>query len=306
MSRKLSTFILILSLIFSCCALRINQNLDPESREFLSQVRYIITKSEKNMFLQLDPAMRPQFIEEFKKKRDPDPETEKNEFKETYFKRIEEANLLFRDGNEPGWIQDRGRIYILLGPPTARETYPRGITFYGKPTEIWYYGFFPIWFVDEAWNGTYRIDPYSAQQIAEIMRAQMDMKPKVIVEKPLPDLPAEIIVQEEGKKAVRLSLPYEQIWFEPKAEKLEAGLTVFIEATDEKGAKAWEYKQEYAIVMDKSQLLSYRGQKYVIDIPLLLAPGVYKLLVELRSSTEDRWARKKLSLVIHESPLSLI
>ena len=72
---------------------------------------------------------------EFWKKRDPDPDTEENEFKTQYFQRIDEANHLFTDGGEPGWLQDRGRIYILLGPPADREVYPRGVTFYGIPTE---------------------------------------------------------------------------------------------------------------------------------------------------------------------------
>ncbi|MCK7489497.1 MAG: hypothetical protein MZU79_04100 [Anaerotruncus sp.] len=43
--------------------------------------------------------------------------------------------------------------------PTTASTYPRGVTFYGVPTEIWYYGFFPILFVDERWVDDYRLDP---------------------------------------------------------------------------------------------------------------------------------------------------
>jgi len=287
-------YFLGLYLLLTSCALRVNQSLDPESREFLSKVRYIITKSEKKMFEQLPPSKRAEFIEEFWKKRDPDPETEKNEFKETYFKRMEEANLLFRDGNEPGWIQDRGRIYILLGPPTSRETYPRGITFYGRPTEIWYYGFFPIWFIDEAWNGTYRLTPYSAQQLAEIMSAQMDLKPRIPAEKPLTELPAEIVDQAEGKKALRLSLPYNQIWLEAKGEKLATVLTLSIEARDQQGAKVWEYKEDYSLEIEKSQLASWRGQKYEIQIPLALSSGTYELVLEMRSSADNSRSIKRL------------
>jgi len=61
-------------------------------------------------------------VEEFWKKRDPTPETETNEFKNEYFVRIGEANRFFTEAAEPGWLQDRGRVDILLGPPTNRIT----------------------------------------------------------------------------------------------------------------------------------------------------------------------------------------
>lgn len=294
----LLVYSVLLCLLIASCALRVNPNLDSESREFLSKVRYIITKGEKEMFLKLPQTKRPEFIEEFWKKRDPDPETEKNEFKETYFKRIEEANFLFRDGNEPGWLQDRGRIYILLGPPTTRETYPRGITFYGKPTEIWYYGFFPIWFVDDAWNGTYRLDPYSAQQLAEIMSVQMDLKPKVPAEETLVDLPVEVIEKESAERVVRITLPYEQIWFESKEEKLKTILSLLIEINDQKGTKVWECSQNYPVEIEKTKLARYRGQRYVIEVPLSLPSGSYEMIIEMRGSADKSRSLKKISLDI--------
>lgn len=61
-------------------------------------------------------------MEEFWKKRDPTPETETNEFKNEYFVRIGEANRFFTEAAESGWLQDRGRVDILLGPPTNRIT----------------------------------------------------------------------------------------------------------------------------------------------------------------------------------------
>ncbi len=298
MSPKVTGLIFWASLfLLSSCALRVNQDLDPESREFLSKVRYIITKQEKELFLRLPAEERTKFREEFWKKRDPVPETEENEFKEAYFKRIEEANLLFRDGNEPGWIQDRGRIYILLGPPTSRETYPRGITFYGKPTEIWYYGFFPIWFVDDAWNGTYRLDPHSAQQLAEIMSVQMDLKPRVPAERPLEELPAELS-EIEGRKVLRVSIPYDQIWFEAKGEKLQTTLYLRVNVLDQKGNSLWDYSHAYPVEIDKNQLSAYKGKNYVIEVPLNLPPGSCELEAELKSSVDRRRAAKKISLII--------
>ena len=286
-------------LIISSCALRPNQDLDPPSREFLSKVRFIITKNERKAFLQLPASERQEFIAEFWEKRDPSPGTEVNEFKDSYFKRIEEANQLFRDGNEPGWIQDRGRIYILLGPPSNRETYPRGITFYGKPCEVWYYGFFPIWFVDEAWNGTYRLDPDSAQQLAEIMSVQMYLKPVVRAEKgAVTEIPAEVIDLDGGKKAVRIALPYNQIWFDAKGEKFQTVLSLSIEVRDQKDAKAWEYSKDYPLEIEKRRLASYLGTDYLIEVPLDVPPGAYDLTVEIKSTADGSRARKRIPLVV--------
>jgi GWxTD domain-containing protein len=92
---------------------------------FLSQARYLVTKEEREAFLKLPPSERQDFKAEFWRKRDPTPETEENEFKDQYFQRIEEANQLSKsEGAGPGWIQDRGRIYILLGRLSNREIIP--------------------------------------------------------------------------------------------------------------------------------------------------------------------------------------
>lgn len=139
MNKTLTGAAAVLSLLacLSCSRFPEPKNLDPEGREFFSKVRYIITKEEREQFLRILPADRPAFIEEFWERRDPTPGTAANEFKEDYFRRIEEANMMFKEGSTPGWLQERGRVYITLGRPDNRETYPRGIDFYGKPQEVW-------------------------------------------------------------------------------------------------------------------------------------------------------------------------
>ncbi|MDH4272959.1 MAG: GWxTD domain-containing protein, partial [Candidatus Aminicenantes bacterium] len=254
MTRKTLVLSLLAGLLLSACVSRLEKNLDPESREFLSKVRFIITRGERQTLLQLPPSERQGFIQDFWKKRDPTPETEENEYKDTYFQRIEEANLLFRDGNEPGWIQDRGRIYILLGPPTNRETYPRGITFYGKPVEIWYYGYFPIWFIDAAWNGTYRLDPDSAQQLAEIMSVQMYLKPVVAPEKGALEFSADVVKKADGTLVARIVIPYAKIWFKAEGEKLLTTLALSLDITDAKETKVWTSRQDYALELTEKEL----------------------------------------------------
>ena len=93
--------------------------LSSSSREWLEEVvPYIITDTEKKVFENLpNEEERGRFITRFWEKRDPDPATPENEFKTVYFKRIALANKNFGTSGISGWRTDRGKIFILLGPP---------------------------------------------------------------------------------------------------------------------------------------------------------------------------------------------
>src|SRR4030095_12144995 len=89
-------------------------------------VVYIISPQEKDVFQKLTTTEeRDKFIEQFWSRRDPDPKTAVNEFKEEHYRRIAYANDNFKSGFA-GWKTDRGRIYIIHGPPDQREAYPTG------------------------------------------------------------------------------------------------------------------------------------------------------------------------------------
>jgi GWxTD domain-containing protein len=138
-------------------------------------VSYIITDEERKAFKKLaTDDERERFIEEFWRRRDPDPDTDENEFKEEYYERIAYANEHFASGI-PGWKSDRGRIWIMYGKPHERETHPMGGS-YDRPSyegggntttypfEIWFYRYLPgvgsgieIEFVDPTGSGEYRI-----------------------------------------------------------------------------------------------------------------------------------------------------
>jgi GWxTD domain-containing protein len=97
-------------------------------------VVYIITDQERAAFKQLsNDEERDNFIEAFWQRRDPTPDTEENEFKEEHYRRIAYANEHFAAG-VPGWKTDRGRIYIVFGPPDEIESHPSGGT-YERPMD---------------------------------------------------------------------------------------------------------------------------------------------------------------------------
>src|SRR5579864_272042 len=97
-------------------------------------VAYIITDEERAAFKQLsNDEERDNFIEAFWQRRDPTPDTEENEYKEEHYRRIAYANEHFAAGI-PGWKSDRGRIYIMYGPPDEIDSHPSGGT-YERPIE---------------------------------------------------------------------------------------------------------------------------------------------------------------------------
>lgn len=298
MREKLLTLFLVGFLLSSCAVYQLEKNLDPESKEFYSTVRYTITKQERKIFLNLPPSERPGFIVEFWKKRDPDPGDEENEFKTEYYNRIEEANLLFKQGSTPGWLQDRGRVFITLGPPTNRETYPRGMNQYGVPTEIWYYGFFPVVFVDENWTGNYQLEALGAQQINEINRAQMDYGAKVPDRKIVLDFDFNMKNVQEGEAIFEIEIPYNNIWFAENEEWMQTTLEVSLEAVDEENNSVWEYQKGYDISILNEKIGDYIGEKYKIEIPVIIKPGNFVLILEMENKTGGERVRKRIKFTI--------
>ncbi len=148
---------------------------DAHKRWINEDVPYIVSEAERKAFraLQTDEE-REAFIRTFWDNRDPNPDTEENEYREEYYERIAYANEHFSSGI-PGWKTDRGRIYIRWGKPDSVESRPSGGS-YDRPSyegggstavypfETWFYRHIEgvgdgieIEFVDPSGTGEYRI-----------------------------------------------------------------------------------------------------------------------------------------------------
>jgi GWxTD domain-containing protein len=138
-------------------------------------VRWIITDEELSAFKKLsNNAERDTFIEGFWQRRDPTPDTAENEYKEEHYRRIAYANEHYAAGM-PGWRTDRGRIYIMYGPPTSVDSHPMGGPYQRSaeegggqtetfPFEVWRYRYLEgigqeieIEFVDDCGCGSYEM-----------------------------------------------------------------------------------------------------------------------------------------------------
>src|SRR6185295_8215918 len=158
-------------------------------------VSYIITDEERKAFKALKTdEERDQFIEQFWLRRDPDPDTPENEYKEQYYERIQYANEKFASGI-PGWKTDRGRIYIAFGKPDEIESHPSGGSYQRPsyegggststyPFETWWYRYIEgvgsdveIEFVDPTGSGEYRIarDPSEKDALLYVPNAGLTL-----------------------------------------------------------------------------------------------------------------------------------
>ena len=89
-------------------------------RWYQGPVRYLMTHREEKEFKALkDDPGRSEYIRAFWRRRDPIPQTPENEARIAFWRRVVETNRQFNDSAMPGWKTDRGKIYILAGPPTA-------------------------------------------------------------------------------------------------------------------------------------------------------------------------------------------
>ncbi|MEE8585920.1 MAG: GWxTD domain-containing protein [Acidobacteriota bacterium] len=129
-------FCLVMALALPGAALAAAQSAEGiqknEFKKWLDEeVRWIISRRglQEAKKLKTDQE-RALFLKRFWEERDPSPGTEKHEYKEEHYRRLAYANQEFKE-NGPGWRSDRGRVYIIHGPPPARNRLPN--------REVWTY-----------------------------------------------------------------------------------------------------------------------------------------------------------------------
>src|SRR5690606_25508692 len=130
----------VLQLLPAAADKELVQKLPPQYRKWLTEdVVYIISPVERDVFLQLQSDLeREQLIKAFWKQRDPNPSTPRNEFQVEHYRRIDYANAWCgKESPGPGWMSDRGRIYVLLGEPKSIDKYDNKTEL--RPTVVWYY-----------------------------------------------------------------------------------------------------------------------------------------------------------------------
>jgi GWxTD domain-containing protein len=156
------TVVISLELSLPCAAAKAKKpKMSLEHQEFYKYAQYLFTKNERKIFrsLSTDEA-RERFIENFWEIRDPTPYTPDNEFKLEMEQRYEYVSKYLKEGPIPGWKTDRGRIYLMLGPPSARQQ-DMQVDYMNRGSLVqWYYDEYNVYvrFIDYEGTGIYRMD----------------------------------------------------------------------------------------------------------------------------------------------------
>jgi GWxTD domain-containing protein len=152
----------------------VRQELKGAYKSWLDQdVAYIISEEERKAFRNLsNDEERDAFIEQFWLRRNPNPDSPDNEFREEHYRRIAYANEHYAAG-KPGWKTDRGHIYIAFGAPDSTDSHPSGGSYQRPmdegggetstfPFEVWHYRYLEgvgdnidVEFVDTCMCGDY-------------------------------------------------------------------------------------------------------------------------------------------------------
>jgi GWxTD domain-containing protein len=135
-STILGLLLVALSLPLAAAQNAPRKEIPPAYRKWLNEdVVWIITDEERADFKKLTTdEQREEFVTAFWERRNPNPSSAENKFKEEHYRRIAYANTHFAF-DLPGWITDRGRIFITYGPPDSVERHAK----FTPPIEIWHY-----------------------------------------------------------------------------------------------------------------------------------------------------------------------
>ena len=290
--------------IWSCAPDRAVK-LDPETAEFYETARLIMTDDEKDIFNNLPSNEdRKEFIQEFWEKRDPDPETEVNEFREEYFRRIEYANERFNEGT-PGWKTDRGRIYVYLGAPDKIDeifnhnaTDPTGNPIRGSLLLWVYYRYeFAVQFYDKSGIGHFTMDPYYGvigDIFLAIERAKMGMGfSDDEFRSTFWDFDLEY---ETSAQEFIVEIPAEDLVFKEEGGLLKADFSIEFFIYPEDGSGKFEFKDTINFEEEEQELL--KKEKIVFTFPYQLSPGKYKVDVVIIAEPDVGRSRKIFTIKV--------
>ncbi len=143
--------------------------------EMMSLLRYFARQDWVDSLRRAPPDRRPDVWRQFWKATDPAPLTPENEAIDDYFRRVQQANIRFPDEGGPGWLTERGEVFISLGEPDEMTDLSNGIDRNGVRVLRWTYASerLVLYFQDQTGFSRFRLAPASR---AEYQRVVMRMR----------------------------------------------------------------------------------------------------------------------------------
>jgi GWxTD domain-containing protein len=315
------TFLFIFLILFDFAPSA--ENEDKYEKWLNEEVALIITGAEKAEFKKLEKEEdKDLFIKLFWAKRDPTPQTEKNEFQDEYYKRLEYVKTAFLYGYKTGIETDMGKVYLYFGKPRVLHpsTSPSGLQ-QTYPQEIWIYLSQP-WMnlPKKTFNVVFTHDGIGYvidqnQTDFRVIQALYSYPEKILLHPDLKEMPfakkapllppesleGRLIQQIKSSQEDIVQIPFEKQALFTKAENESTYLTFLLkieagekkEATQkkmiifgslERDGQSFEFLQEGA--------LQEEGNYFISQVGLPLLPGDYKLFIGLATTDEKLYSIK--------------
>jgi GWxTD domain-containing protein len=139
-------------------------------QDIVSLLRWFAPADSLRALLNASPEERAAAWQRFWRSSDPNPATPENEAIDEYLRRVQMANERFRDEGMPGWLTERGEVFIALGEPN--DVLDRRPDVQGRNRWIqWtYYSLnnLTLSFFDDTGFGRYRMDPRSRNDFMRV------------------------------------------------------------------------------------------------------------------------------------------
>jgi GWxTD domain-containing protein len=139
--------------------------------EMMSLLRYFPRQEWVDSLRRASAERRPEVWREFWKATDPVPMTPENEAIDDYFRRVQQANIRFADEGGPGWLTERGEVFISLGEPDEMLDLSNGIDRNGMRVLRWTYASerLVLYFQDQTGFSRYRLTPSSRAEYQRVL-----------------------------------------------------------------------------------------------------------------------------------------
>jgi len=139
--------------------------------EMLSLLRHFDRQEWVDSLRRAPPQQRPDLWRAFWRATDPVSITPENEALDDYFRRVQQANIRFQDEGQPGWLTDRGEVFITLGEPDEVLDLSSGLDRSGVRAIRWTYTNLRLvlYFQDQTGFGRFRLTPASRAEYQRVL-----------------------------------------------------------------------------------------------------------------------------------------
>lgn len=139
--------------------------------EVTSILRYFERQDWVRRLRDAPPGERSGLWRDFWRETDPVPITPENEALNEYFRRVQIANVRYREEGDPGWLTDRGEVYITLGEPDDVLDLSHELNRGGARIIRWQYTVLrlTLFFQDQTGFGRFRLTPLSRAEFQRVL-----------------------------------------------------------------------------------------------------------------------------------------